>query len=310
MKKFLLFGAAALLVAAASCSKKGAEGDFTNPQGLSNFNDSLTYYTGTVQGLNLGANIERMLPEDIYAKFNKEEFLAGIKHVLESDTTNQSYLLGLSYGTQVLQQIMSQKSLGVDINVDEFYNAFAAAFQADSVADSIQTAIGATAQLLNGRAQTIMMQRQQEMQAAQLKALEEKAIANDNRGRQYVDSVKAADPEVKTTESGLSYKVKTMGTGAVAAKEGNDTVMVKYTGRHIDGTEFDSSEGEETPMFVNRVVRGFSEALTTFPVGSVVTLYIPADIAYGSQGQGAIEPGETLVFDLEICGIKPAPAKK
>ncbi|MDE6783150.1 MAG: FKBP-type peptidyl-prolyl cis-trans isomerase, partial [Paramuribaculum sp.] len=118
--------------------------------------------------------------------------------------------------------------------------------------------------------------------------------------------LKATDSEIKTTESGLSYKVITLGNGAVADKEAKDPVPVKYVGKHIDGTQFDSSNGETVKFPVNGVVKGFSEALTTFPAGSKVVLYMPADLAYGNQGNQSIEPGETLIFELEICEAEPA----
>lgn len=306
MKKLLLFGAAAVMIAAASCSKNAANGDLANPSGLSNFSDSLAYFGGTVQGLDLGANIDRMLPPEIMANFDKDKFLAGMKTVLDVDTANQSYILGMSYALQLKQQFMSQAQMGVEMNVDDYFKAFSAAFKTDSIADSVHTAIYGNAQMLMGKAQTIMMQRQQEMQAAQLKAMEEKALANDNRGKQYVDSLKATDKDIKTTESGLSYKVITLGNGTVADKEAKDPVPVKYVGKHIDGSQFDSSNGEIVKFPVNGVVRGFSEALTTFPAGSKVILYMPADLAYGTQGNQSIEPGETLIFELEICEAEAA----
>lgn len=308
MKKLLLFGAAAVMLAAASCSKNAASGDLANPKGLSDFSDSLAYYSGTVQGLDLGANISRMLPPEIMANFDKDKFLAGMKTVLDVDTANQSYILGMSYALQLKQQFMSQAQMGVDTNVDKYFKAFSTAFKTDSLADSVNASIYAHAQLLMGKAQTIMMQRQQELQAAQVKAMEEKALANDTRGKQYVDSLKATDKDIITTESGLSYKVVTMGKGAVATKDSKEPVPVKYVGKHIDGTSFDSSDGQIVKFPVNGVVRGFSEALTTFPAGTTVVLYMPADLAYGTQGNQAIEPGETLIFELEICEAEPAAA--
>ena len=89
----------------------------------------------------------------------------------------------------------------------------------------------------------------------------------------------------------------------MAKKE--DNVKVIYTGRLIDGTEFDSSKGQPAAFRADRVVPGFSEALTTLPAGTKATLYIPENLGYGQQNAGSIEPGSTLVFDIEIVEVTP-----
>lgn len=66
------------------------------------------------------------------------------------------------------------------------------------------------------------------------------------------------------------------------------------------GTEFDSSKGQPVEFRTNGVIPGFAEALTTFPAGTKVILYIPENLGYGQQGTPNIAPGSTLVFDMEI----------
>ena len=109
---------------------------------------------------------------------------------------------------------------------------------------------------------------------------------------------------VKTTASGLQYKVITQGTGAVPTA--TDDVKVNYEGRLIDGTVFDSSykRGEPNTFKANQVIKGWTEALTMMPVGSKWELYIPYDLAYGERGAGNdIKPYETLVFTVELLDI-------
>ena len=124
----------------------------------------------------------------------------------------------------------------------------------------------------------------------------------ETAGKAFIDSLKAADKDVKVSESGLAYKVITMGNGAVAKEA--DKVSVVYTGKLIDGSEFDSSKGEAVKFSPRQVVAGFGEALTTFPVGTKVILYIPENLGYGKRASGKIAPGSTLVFDLEIKDIE------
>ena len=112
---------------------------------------------------------------------------------------------------------------------------------------------------------------------------------------------------VKTTASGLQYKLIKEGTGA-PPKE-NDTVTVNYRGTLINGTEFDSSykRGEPATFPVNGVIKGWTEALQLMKVGSKYQLFIPSNLAYGERAVGPdISPNSTLIFDVELTGVKPA----
>jgi len=114
---------------------------------------------------------------------------------------------------------------------------------------------------------------------------------------------------VKTTASGLQYKVITAGKGKQPTAE--DTVTVNYRGTLIDGTEFDSSYKRNQPATfpVKGVIAGWTEALPLMKEGSKWMLYIPANLAYGERGAGnMIGPNSTLVFEVELLSIaKPAP---
>lgn len=109
---------------------------------------------------------------------------------------------------------------------------------------------------------------------------------------------------IKSTESGLQYEVLKQGTGAYP--KATDRVQVHYTGQLIDGTVFDSSveRGQPAEFPVNGVIRGWVEALQLMPEGSKWRLYIPQELAYGSQGAGAsIPPYSTLIFDVELLKV-------
>ena len=110
---------------------------------------------------------------------------------------------------------------------------------------------------------------------------------------------------VVTLSSGLQYKILKSGDGPKPTKD--QTVKCHYRGTLIDGTEFDSSykRGEPTEFPVGQVIKGWTEALQLMPVGSKWQLFIPADIAYGSNGAGqTIGPNATLIFDIELLSIK------
>ena len=97
------------------------------------------------------------------------------------------------------------------------------------------------------------------------------------------------------------------GSGTITIQSGSDKVTVKYEGRLIDGTIFDSSykrDPQTTTFRVNQVIRGWTEALTMMPVGSKWELYIPQELAYGSRQTGKeIKPYSTLIFVVELVDI-------
>ena len=113
-------------------------------------------------------------------------------------------------------------------------------------------------------------------------------------------------PGVITTESGLQYRVNKPGRGNKTPGL-NDKVMVHYRGRLINGTEFDSSykRGKPAIFQVNKVIKGWAEALQLMKRGDHWQLFIPAELAYGAKGSGTtIPPNSTLIFDIEFISIQ------
>jgi len=110
------------------------------------------------------------------------------------------------------------------------------------------------------------------------------------------------------TESGLVYLITKQGAGAQA--KAGDTVSVHYTGTLTDGTKFDSSRdrGEpiEFPLGAGRVIKGWDEGIAKMKVGEQAILVIPPTIGYGARGagNGLIPPDATLIFIVELVGIK------
>jgi FKBP-type peptidyl-prolyl cis-trans isomerase FklB len=137
----------------------------------------------------------------------------------------------------------------------------------------------------------------------------EKAAASTNlkAGEAFL-AENAKKEGVKTTASGLQYKVIKTGTGA--SPKPTDTVKVHYHGTLIDGTVFDSSVRRNTPATfpVNGVIPGWTEALQLMKVGDKWRLFIPAKLAYGANGPGPIGPNSALIFEVELLGIEKSEA--
>ncbi len=131
-----------------------------------------------------------------------------------------------------------------------------------------------------------------------------------NLNTQWLDNNKK-QKGVKTLASGLQYRVLTEGKGPIASD--STEVEVHYEGSLIDGTVFDSSYKRGTPATFrpNQVIKGWKEALTMMPEGSVWNLYIPSDLGYGERGAGQNIPGNsTLIFKVEVIKVKTADAAK
>jgi len=115
----------------------------------------------------------------------------------------------------------------------------------------------------------------------------------------------AKKPNIKTTVSGLQYEVLSKGTGTVSPAA-TDTIKVHYKGTTLDGTVFDSSYDRGAPASfpLNRVIAGWTEGVQLMKVGDKFRFYIPADLAYGSEGAGRlIAPNATLIFEVELIKI-------
>jgi FKBP-type peptidyl-prolyl cis-trans isomerase len=139
------------------------------------------------------------------------------------------------------------------------------------------------------------------------------AKANDSAekskkvGEDFLTQNKAKEG-VKTTASGLQYKVLKEGTGTSPKAE--DEVTVHYRGTLTDGTEFDSSYKRNEPVTfkLNEVIPGWTEGVQLMKPGAKYQFVIPPALGYGEEGQGPIPPASVLVFDVELIKVNAASA--
>ena len=127
----------------------------------------------------------------------------------------------------------------------------------------------------------------------------------------FLGAVNCMADDMVETDSGLRYVDHKVGDGAEAVA--GKTVQVHYTGWLNDngqkGKKFDSSvdRGQlfSFPLGARRVIKGWDEGVAGMKVGGKRTLYIPANLGYGSRGAGgAIPPNADLIFLVELFGVK------
>lgn len=143
-------------------------------------------------------------------------------------------------------------------------------------------------------------QRRMEEARAEFEAM---AQANRTAGDAFRASF-SEDPAVVTTETGLQYKVIEAGEGAKPGA--TDTVTVHYRGTLVDGREIDSTytRGEPVTIPMDRLMPGWTEALTLMPAGSKWQIVLPPELAFGESGAGPmVGPGTTVIFEMELVSI-------
>jgi len=205
-----------------------------------------------------------------------------------TDEQKASYYIGMN-----IAQNMKQEGFKVD---------------AELLAQGIKEEMDSTkkktlpAEEMNSFMQDFMMKQHQKKQS------EAGTQANDNKkkGLEFLAKNKT-NAKVKTTASGLQYEVLQEGDGKTKPKA-TDVVEVKYTGKLLNETVFDSTDkngGAPAEINLGRVIPGWTEGIQLMSKGSKYRFYIPSDLAYGDQDAGAdIPAGATIIFDVELVNIK------
>lgn len=204
---------------------------------------------------------------------------------LSDQKEKTSYALGVNFGQNL-------KNQSVEVNLD-------------TVRKGIEDALAGKPQLNDQEMRETFNQLRTQMTAR----MEEKKKENKAAGDKFLAENSSKEGIIKTG-SGLQYKVLAEGSGE--SPKSTDEVSVKYTGKLIDGTVFDSTDkqgGQPSKFRVNGVIKGWTEALEKMKKGARWELYIPSELAYGERGRPSIPPNSVLIFDVELVDIHPtAPA--
>ncbi|MES1965885.1 FKBP-type peptidyl-prolyl cis-trans isomerase [Psychrobacter sp. AH5] len=208
--------------------------------------------------------------------------------VAVTEQSPQTAKVGYSLGYMMAE---GNKDAIVDLDLDTFEQGFRDGYQ------------GKDSALTQEQMEEVLVAYQKEQEEKFVSDMQTKAAENTAKGEAYL-AENAKKEGVKTTASGLQYKVLTAGTGK--SPKATDVVEVNYEGKLIDGTVFDSSyeRGEPIEFPLNQVIAGWTEGLQLMKEGGKYEFYIPADLAYGEAGNQGIEPNSTLIFTVELLSVK------
>jgi len=150
---------------------------------------------------------------------------------------------------------------------------------------------------------------QQQLQAYVHSIIEATVARNKAAARDFL-ARNAHEKGVKTTASGLEYKISAAGNTKAPAIVPTDQVTVQYRGKLLDGTEFDSSYSRGVPATfpVGGVIKGWQEGLVLMKPGAKFQLFIPPELGYDTNPRPGIPAGSLLIFDVELLSVKSSAA--
>lgn len=291
MKKLLVMAGAAI-IAFGSCQKNAGPS-----ASLKTELDTLSYELGMANSKGLKTYLSERLGVDTAYM---DDFYKGVASAAQAgdDKKKAAYFAGIQIG----QQLGTQMYKGINYQL----------FGEDSTKTiSLRNLIAGFIAGTKGKGEKIPMKQVEKELQAKMTSFREKQLstvysANKEAGEKFLAANKSK-AGVKTTKSGLQYKVIKEGNGPIPAD--TTKVQVSYEGRLIDGTVFDSSyknnDGKPVEVVVNQMVPGWIEALTLMPEGSVWEIYLPQELGYGSREAGdKIKPFSALIFKLELVKVE------
>ena len=256
--------------------------------------DSASYCIGMAQSQGLTAYLKDQLGVDLGSLDHFTRGLTSQPNTAASEKQRKAYSIGTEVGGQVKNQMLpginkelfgegSTKTISLELFLSGFISGY------------------------TGKGGLMTADKAKSLVESLMKAIKvEEALkvygSNKTAGERFL-AANAQKADVKILPCGVQYRIVKQGSGAIPTQ--SQKVKVHFKGRTIDGKELDDTYKTNKPAeFVcNQVIKGWTEALTHMPVGSVWEVFIPQELAYEEREQGVIQPFSALIFTIELLDI-------
>ncbi len=224
----------------------------------------------------------------LFASLNS---FANTTKTVKTDIKKESYSIGFTTGQHVANQIIRQKELGVETDIEEVLQGFKDAFKNKPKLsdDEIITS-------LNNRADTL--NRLQAQKIAKMKK------DNLDKGKKYL-AKNRLKKGVKVTKSGLQYEVLKKAKNKGKKVEPSSIVVVNYKASLTDGSVFDSTYKRKMPAHLSmiNIIEGLQEGLLMMQEGDKYRFTIPSELAYKEEGVADVPPNSVIIFEIDLVKV-------
>ncbi|QJC34617.1 FKBP-type peptidyl-prolyl cis-trans isomerase [Enterobacteriaceae endosymbiont of Donacia crassipes] len=212
------------------------------------------------------------------------------KNFFKNDNDKIAYSLGITIGKYLTRTFQIQKTLKIVLN-------------RKFILQGVSDALDKKYKLSNNEIDRVLQLYDANVKAFSPDEIQEEIQNNGNIGKKYIQKI-LKKKGFKKTNTGLVYKINKIGNGKKITNN-NQIIVIKYKGKLIDGTEFDSTE-KNKPLFIclKQVITGWKEGLKYIKKGGKITLIIPPKLAYGLEIISGIPSNSTLRFEIELLDIK------
>lgn len=302
MNKSLLLAAAIAAFSMGACSfddssgsaavqTKGLDSLFSRHQA-----DSLAFTLAASAGMENNLRFSQACEHD--STLSKQQFIDGFRYGFQADTAT-AYRYGLYCAINLANQMEQWEQEGIAFNYTKFQDTFADFFMNDSVDTGEMARYRETLDYLNRKLN-------EAVRAYDLAKIEDSEPSRRNiaAGRQFIDSVANADPQVKVMASGVAIKIEKPGEGPKV--EPGDRVTLVYTASTAQGHVFERTTADSArPVSVASRVNGLQQALQMLGKGGEATVYVPGKEAYGPEGSRrfGLGPNQLVIYHIYVKDI-------
>lgn len=303
MRNIIAKGAATVLVAALYACGSGG-GSSTPADSLltpTTFIDSLSVSFGDQWGAQQAQSFA-LLDDNKRAELNIDEFLAGLRSAMMIDQSTPGVAEGVSMGADIASQLDSYSAVGIYINRGKVLDAIESVLTTDTLPSETVAEYQTRLDEQMSAAQNLILERMRQERREQFLVEQKMQRENTAAADAMIAKLKAENPNVRESDSGLVYLIAAPGQGQRAAK--GSTVSVVYEIKGLDGRLIDSSRGEEVEIpFDDDLIPGLQEGFSMLAPGAEATFYIPYRLGFGRDYKG-VNPGEMIVVQVKLNGAK------